>query len=276
MLRIAVPNKGSLSDPAALMLTEAGYRQRLDSRELVLPDPDNDTEFFFLRPRDIAVYVGAGRLDLGITGTDLMLDSGAKADVVLPLGFGWVDVPVRRSATEPGAPNDVSELAGLRVATAYPGLVSGYLAERGVNAEVIRLDGAVETAVALGVADVIADVVSTAQLCAMPVSRSSAAAAAQRGRPHPRVRHRCQSAGRAADPPPAGSDHRPGSTFSWTTTSGTNWSRPRSPSPRVSSPRRCHRCTRPLVGGPGDGSRPRHQRDHGSAVGPGCPGHPGH
>jgi ATP phosphoribosyltransferase len=161
MLRIAVPNKGSLSDPAALMLTEAGYRQRTDSRELVLADPDNDTEFFFLRPRDIALYVGSGRLDLGITGTDLLLDSGAKADVVLSLGFGGSTFRFARASTEAGQPTDVASLAGRRVATAYPGLVAAYLAERGVQAEVIRLDGAVETAVALGVADAIADVVST-------------------------------------------------------------------------------------------------------------------
>ncbi|MCW2526896.1 MAG: phosphoribosyltransferase [Pseudonocardiales bacterium] len=161
MLRIAVPNKGSLSDPAALMLTEAGYRQRTDSRELVLTDPDNDTEFFFLRPRDIALYVGAGRLDLGITGTDLLLDSGAKADVVLPLGFGGSTFRFARASSEAGEPTEVTSLSGRRVATAYPGLVAAYLAERGVQAEVIRLDGAVETAVALGVADAIADVVST-------------------------------------------------------------------------------------------------------------------
>jgi ATP phosphoribosyltransferase len=161
MLRIAVPNKGSLSDPAALMLTEAGYRQRTDSRELVLADPDNDTEFFFLRPRDIAVYVGSGRLDLGITGTDLLLDSGAKADVVLPLGFGSSTFRFARASSEAGEPTDVGSLSGRRVATAYPGLVAAYLADRGVQAEVIRLDGAVETAVALGVADAIADVVST-------------------------------------------------------------------------------------------------------------------
>ena len=161
MLRIAVPNKGSLSDPAAVMLSEAGYRQRTDSRELVLADPDNDTEFFFLRPRDIAVYVGAGRLDLGITGTDLMLDSGATADIVLPLGFGGSTFRFARSSTEAGTSTDLSTLAGRRVATAYPGLVTAYLAEHGVAADVIRLDGAVETAVALGVADVIADVVST-------------------------------------------------------------------------------------------------------------------
>ena len=83
-----MPNKGSLAEPAIEMLVEAGYRQRRDSRELVLADPENDAEFFYLRPRDIAVYVGSGQLDLGITGEDLLLDSGADAEAIMPLGFG--------------------------------------------------------------------------------------------------------------------------------------------------------------------------------------------
>jgi ATP phosphoribosyltransferase len=159
MLRIAVPNKGSLSEPAAAMLREAGYRQRGDARELVLQDPDNGVEFFFLRPRDIAVYVGSGTLDVGITGRDLLLDSGAPAEEVLELGFGGSTF---RFASRPGtADAGVSDLGGLRVATSFPGLVAKHLAEAGVSAEVIRLDGAVETSIQLGVADVIADVVET-------------------------------------------------------------------------------------------------------------------
>src|SRR6476646_7184922 len=108
MLRIAVPNKGSLSDPASQMLTEAGYRQRTDSRELVLLDADNDTEFFFLRPRDIAIYVGSGRLDVGITGEDLLLDSGAQAETILPLGFAGSTF---RFAARPGTAESVHDLA---------------------------------------------------------------------------------------------------------------------------------------------------------------------
>ncbi len=158
-LRIAVPNKGSLSEPAAEMLREAGYRQRADSgRELVLADPDNNVEFFFLRPRDIAVYVGSGTLDIGITGRDLLLDSAAPARELLPLGFGGSTF---RFAARPGTVGSLTDLAGLRVATSYAGLLTAYLAERDIDAEVIRLDGAVETAVQLGVADIIADVVST-------------------------------------------------------------------------------------------------------------------
>ena len=158
MLRIAVPNKGSLAEPAADMLREAGYRQRADARDLVLHDPDNDTEFFFLRPRDIAVYVGEGTLDIGITGRDLLLDSGADAEEVLELGFG---ASTFRFAACPGTACEVADLHGRRIATAYPGLVAAHMEQLGVSAKVIRLDGAVETSISLGVADVIADVVST-------------------------------------------------------------------------------------------------------------------
>ena len=158
MLRVAVPNKGSLAEPAADMLRESGYRQRTDPRELVLHDPDNDTEFFFLRPRDIATYVGSGELDIGITGRDLLLDSGAPAQEILPLGFGSSTF---RFAARPGSATSVADFAGMRVATSYAGLLAKYFADRGVDAEIVRLDGAVETAVRLGVADVIADVVST-------------------------------------------------------------------------------------------------------------------
>ena len=158
MLRVAVPNKGSLSDASVEMLREAGYRQRHDPRELVLADPENDVEFFFLRPRDIAVYVGSGTLDVGITGQDLLLDSHAAAEQMVPLGFGRSTF---RFAAPPGSVGDLTELTGRRVATSYAGLVGDYLVERGVIAEVVRLDGAVETAVQLGVADVVADVVST-------------------------------------------------------------------------------------------------------------------
>ena len=158
MLRVAVPNKGSLSESASEMLREAGYRQRKDHRELVLQDPESDVEFFFLRPRDIATYVGEGQLDVGLTGRDLLRDSGASAVEILELGFGSSTF---RFAAPAGAFSDTRSLAGVRIATSYPVLVRDHLAELGVEATVIRLDGAVETAIQLGVADAIADVVST-------------------------------------------------------------------------------------------------------------------
>ncbi|HYP44423.1 MAG TPA: ATP phosphoribosyltransferase [Propionibacteriaceae bacterium] len=158
LLKVAVPNKGSLADAAAQMLREAGYAQRSDGKELVLLDEANGVEFFYLRPRDIAVYVGEGTLDVGITGRDMLLDSQASATELLPLGFGRSRF---RFAAPAGKVLDVPELQGLRLATSYPGLVAAHLAERGVTARLIRLDGAVETAIRLGVADVIADVVET-------------------------------------------------------------------------------------------------------------------
>ena len=158
LLRIAVPNKGSLAQAATDMLRESGYRQRQDSKELTLVDADNGAEFFYLRPRDIALYVGEGTLDVGITGRDLLLDSGAKAEEVMALGFGRSTF---RFAGPTGRYADLAQLQGSRIATSYEGLVRQYLAERGIEATVNRLDGAVESSVQLGVADAIADVVET-------------------------------------------------------------------------------------------------------------------
>ena len=158
LLRLAVPNKGSLSQAATDMLREAGYKQRTDTKRLTLVDADNGVEFFYLRPRDIALYVGEGTLDVGITGRDLLLDSGAKAEEVLTLGFGRSRF---HFAGPPGTATSVSDLVGRRVATSYAGVVRRYLEQHGVDAAVTRLDGAVETSVQLGVADVIADVVET-------------------------------------------------------------------------------------------------------------------
>lgn len=158
MLRVAVPNKGSLAVGATQMLREAGYRQRADDRELACQDLDADVEFLYLRPRDIATYVGSGDLDLGITGRDMLVDSGAAAEEVMALAFGESTF---RYAARPGMVRELADLAGKRIATAYPGLVHRHLAEADVSAHVTRLDGAVENAVRLGVADVIADVVST-------------------------------------------------------------------------------------------------------------------
>lgn len=158
LLKIALPNKGSLAEDASHMMREIGYRQRSDSKDLTLIDAENNVEFYYLRPRDIATYIGEGILDLGITGRDLLLDSGAHADEVLQLGFGGsrfrFAAPADQIATLPG-------LHGKRVATSYPGLLSRYLETAGVDARLIKLDGAVESAIRLGVADAIADVVDT-------------------------------------------------------------------------------------------------------------------
>jgi ATP phosphoribosyltransferase len=158
VLRVALPNKGQLADPAREMLREAGYLPASAARDLVAQDPDNDVEFFFLRPKDIAVYVGEGTLDVGITGRDMLLDSGADAEELAALGFGGSTF---RLAAPAGTTGRVEDLAGRRIATSYPGVLAAYLARAGIEARIVRLDGAVENAVRLGVADAVADVVAT-------------------------------------------------------------------------------------------------------------------
>ncbi|WP_370619622.1 ATP phosphoribosyltransferase [Mumia sp. Pv 4-285] len=190
MLKVAVPNKGSLSESAAQMLVDAGYRQRRSSRDLVTLDADNDVEFFYLRPRDIAIYVGDGTLDLGITGRDLLLDSGAAADEILSLGFGASSF---HFAAPVGSLAKLSELEGRTIATSYPGVVRAWLAERGIDAKVVRLDGAVESSVRLGVADLIADVVETGstlrqaglEIVGEPILASEAVVIRPKDRPAP-------------------------------------------------------------------------------------------
>ena len=158
MLRIAVPNKGTLSETAVQMLAEAGYATRRDPKELIVSDARNDVEFFYLRPRDIATYVGSGALDVGITGRDLLLDSHSPAVEIDELDFG---ASTFRFAGPIGAFTELAQLDGIRVATSYSALVGDFLQREGVDASVVHLDGAVESAVRLGVADAVADVVET-------------------------------------------------------------------------------------------------------------------
>lgn len=158
MLRIAVPNKGSLAELSISILKEAGYRQRTDSRDLILTDLENSVEFYYLRPRDIAIYVGSGELEAGITGRDLLIDSGAQADEILGLDFGGSTFRFAGSVDKDWK---IADIAKKRIATAYPGLVAHKLSQLKIEAEIVRLDGAVESSVRLGVADLIADVVST-------------------------------------------------------------------------------------------------------------------
>lgn len=158
-LRIALPNKGSLAQPSSEIFKSAGYRQRHDSKDLVTLDPVNDVEFYYLRPRDIATYVGNGELDLGITGRDLLIDSGSDATEILNLEFG--SSTMRFAAPEGHSFRSVSDLGGIRIATSYPRVVEGHLSKAGVKASLVNLDGAIESSISLGVADVIADVVAT-------------------------------------------------------------------------------------------------------------------
>lgn len=158
MLRIALPNKGSLSEGAVSIVTEAGYGCGRSGKELAKLDAASDVEFFFLRPRDIAVYVSRGVIDLGITGRDLNEDASAPALEVLPLGFGK---SAFRYAVPVGSGLTPDALGGKRVACSYKNIVERDLARRGVAAQVVKVDGAVEISIHLGVADAVADVVES-------------------------------------------------------------------------------------------------------------------
>lgn len=157
-LKVAVPNKGILSEAAIGMLREAGYAVRRDTKDLHVFDEQAGIDFFYLRPRDIATYVGSGSLDAGFTGLDLLLDSGSSASSVAALGFGGSTL---RFAGPVGMFKDLKEIAGKTVATAYPNLIRNFLQKNGIECQIIQLDGAVEVSVRLGVADLVADVVST-------------------------------------------------------------------------------------------------------------------
>jgi ATP phosphoribosyltransferase len=159
MLRVALPNKGTLAEPAATMMREAGYRQRSDSRDLSMYDEENAIEFFYLRPKDIATYVGSGDLHLGVTGADLMEESGSQVQTVLELGFGASKF--RYAAPENGDIRTMQDLDGKTIATSYPRLVRSHLARNRVRADIVKLDGAVEISVQLGLAHAVADVVSS-------------------------------------------------------------------------------------------------------------------
>ena len=159
MLRVALPNKGTLAEPAATMMREAGYRQRSDPRDLSIADEENNIEFFYLRPKDIATYVGSGDLHLGVTGADLKEESGSQVQSLLELGFGASKF--RYAALDEGQIKTIEDLEGKRIATSYPRLVRAHLARARVRAEIVKLDGAVEISVHLGLADAVADVVSS-------------------------------------------------------------------------------------------------------------------
>ena len=158
-MKVAVPNKGMLSQPAWRLLSESGYRLRSNDRQLVVDDVDNDIQLFYLRPNDIAVYVGLGTIDLGITGRDLLLNSGTRAVEVIELGFGASTF--RFAAPEASSISTLQDVDGKRIGTTFDRLLENYLTSKGLEAELIHLDGAVESSVQLGVADLIADVVST-------------------------------------------------------------------------------------------------------------------
>ena len=158
-LRLALPSKGRLAEPAGALLRDAGIDVELSERRLSAVARNVDLELLFVRTEDITEYVRDGLVDLGITGQDLVAERGGGTVQLLELGFGTctlvVAVPVR------GTIGSVDELAGCRIATTFPRLTREFLVEHGIEAQIVEVTGAVEVTPQLGVADAVVDLVAS-------------------------------------------------------------------------------------------------------------------
>lgn len=179
MMKVALPNKGMLFEPALDLLKACGYKVNKAVKTLSSIDEGNGIEFYFLRPSDIPMYVGRGIIDAGITGIDFSAEVNSPAVKVLDLPFG-------ASKHCAAVPNDspwqnLADLKNLRIATSFPGIVQGYFGKP--DMELIVLEGAVEISVSLGIADAVVDVVETGttlkqaglRILGEPLFRSNAA-----------------------------------------------------------------------------------------------------
>ena len=158
-LRLAVPNKGRLAEPAVELLRGAGLEFELSERRLSAAVRNADIELLFVRTEDVAEYVDDGLVELGLTGADLVAEHGGELTTVLPLGFGACSLvlAVPRDA-EVATP---AELARCRIATSFPRVTAAYLAGVEVDAQVVEVRGAVEVTPQLGVADAVVDLVAS-------------------------------------------------------------------------------------------------------------------
>jgi len=164
-LRLAVPNKGRLVEPTLRLLHDAGLVFEEHDRSLVARVQNYDLDILFVRTNDIIEFVGDGVADLGITGIDLLTETGAELPRIRELGYG-------RCRLAAAVPNDapqqrLDDLAGLRVATAHPNTTRHFFEGRRIAVDVIPISGAVEVAPRLGLAEAIVDLVSTGSTLAM-------------------------------------------------------------------------------------------------------------
>jgi len=158
-LRLALPTKGRLAEPAMALLHDAGIDVELSERRLSAVARNVDLELLWVRTGDVAEYVRDGVVDLGLTGHDLVAERGDGLEPILDLGFGACSlvlaVPAGREV------ESVEGLAGCRIATTFPRLTRDFLSQRGVDAQVIEVTGAVEVTPQLGVADAVVDLVAS-------------------------------------------------------------------------------------------------------------------
>ncbi|MEI6036366.1 MAG: ATP phosphoribosyltransferase [Planctomycetota bacterium] len=159
LLRIGLPSKGRLADISAQLLHEAGLTFRRPERSLFARCRDMPVEMTFLRTDDIPVLAAEGAIDMGITGADLVAESGASLIHRLDLGIGSCRLAL--CVAEESPVKEARHLAGQRIATSFPNITRTWLAQRGVEAHFVELSGSVEVMIQLGVADAIVDLVET-------------------------------------------------------------------------------------------------------------------
>jgi ATP phosphoribosyltransferase len=164
-MRLAVPNKGRLVEPTLALLHDAGLVFEEHDRSLVARVQNFDLDILFVRTSDVVEFVGDGVADLGITGQDLLAETGIQLPVARALGYGRCRLAVAVPTDTPY--QAIEDLAGLRVATSHPNVARGFFREREVPVAVIALSGAVEVAPRLGLAEAIVDLVSTGSTLAM-------------------------------------------------------------------------------------------------------------
>jgi ATP phosphoribosyltransferase len=158
-LRLAVPNKGRLEAPAIELLRGAGLEFELSERRLSAGVRNADVELLFVRTEDVAEYVADGLVELGLTGADLVAEHGGELHTILPLGFGACSLVL--AVPQAGGVTAVTDLAGCRIATSFPRVTTAFLADAGVDAQVVEVRGAVEVTPQLGVADAVVDLVAS-------------------------------------------------------------------------------------------------------------------
>lgn len=158
-VRLAVPNKGRLQQPTATMLEQGGFSYEKTERALAVPVRNMDLEVLFVRTDDVAEFVADGVADLGITGIDLLTESGMKLEIIERLGFGHC----RLTAAVPRV-SDIDTLEGLegaRIATSHPATTQRFFDDRGIGITTVPLSGSVEVAPKLDIADAVVDLVSS-------------------------------------------------------------------------------------------------------------------
>jgi ATP phosphoribosyltransferase len=158
-LRLALPNKGRLAEPAVELLRAAGLEFELSERRLSASVANADLELLFVRTEDVAEYVADGLVELGLSGADLIAEHGGELGTILPLGFGACSLVL--AVPRESAASDVEGVRGARIATSFPRVTAAFLERCGVDAQVVEVRGAVEVTPQLGVADAVVDLVAS-------------------------------------------------------------------------------------------------------------------